>query len=261
MLRTPNLWDPNNLAFADYGKAPDIIPIDCPLRHTEWVARQLHGSAGCSGVDAEHLKNQLLKHGKASAELHKELVEWALWMANTMPPWASYRAMQQSRLVALDKQPGIRPLGIGEVWMHAVSKLVLMQCGLDGKEACGNTQLCAGLEAGIEGVIYASIQCANTNNTMRFPDEEIHTAASTGDPPPHTEPPDLGTHPTVNTSNETTVSPHTQPDPEVHFLTDTRNGFGELSRMAMLWEVRHRWLSGSGFAYNLYRHECRLILR
>ena len=38
------------------------------------------------GVDAEHLKNQLLKHGKASDELQEELVEWALWLANTTPP-------------------------------------------------------------------------------------------------------------------------------------------------------------------------------
>ena len=42
-------------------------------------------------------------------------------------------------LVTLDKQPGIRPLGIDEAWMCAVSKLVLMQCRQDGKEACGNT--------------------------------------------------------------------------------------------------------------------------
>jgi hypothetical protein len=94
-LRIPNLSGPNNLAFADYGEAPDIIPIDCPIGDAERVARQLHGSAGCSGVDAEHLKNQLLKHGKASAELHEELVEWALWLANTMPLWALYRAMHQ----------------------------------------------------------------------------------------------------------------------------------------------------------------------
>jgi len=133
LLRTPNLSDPKNLAFTDYGETPDIIPIDCPLGDAERVTRQLHGSAGCGGVDAEHLKNQLLKHGKASAELCEELVEWVLWMANTMPPWASYQAMRQGRLVALDKQPGIRPLGIGEAWMRDVSKLVLMQCGLDGK--------------------------------------------------------------------------------------------------------------------------------
>ena len=71
----PNLLDPNNLAFADYREAPDIIPIDCPLGDADWVARHLHGSTGRSGVDAEHLKNQLLKHSKASAKLCKELVE------------------------------------------------------------------------------------------------------------------------------------------------------------------------------------------
>ena len=182
MLRTPNLWDPNNLAFADYGKAPDIIPIDCPLGDAERVVRQLNGSTGCSGVDAEHLKNQLLKHGKASIELCEELVEWALWLANTASPWASYQAMHRGRLVALDKQPGVRPLGIGEAWMRAISKLIFMQCGLDSKEACVNMKLCAGLEAGIEGAIHASIQRATKNNTMWFPDEGTHTAASKGRP-------------------------------------------------------------------------------
>ena len=97
--------------------------------------------------------------------------------------------------------------------MKRISKLILMQCEPDGKEVCGNTQLCAGLEDGIKGAMHAFIQCANTNSTMRFPDEGTHTAASTGDPPPHTEPPNLGTHPTVNTPNATAVNPHTQPDP------------------------------------------------
>ena len=38
-LRIPNLSDPNNLAFADQGKAPGIIPIDCPIGDAECVAR------------------------------------------------------------------------------------------------------------------------------------------------------------------------------------------------------------------------------
>ena len=59
LLHTPNLSDPNNLAFADYVKAPDIIPIDCPLGDAERVTHQLHGSAGCSGVNAENLQNLL----------------------------------------------------------------------------------------------------------------------------------------------------------------------------------------------------------
>ena len=46
--------------------------------------------------------------------------------------------------------------------MHAVSKLVLAQCGMDGKEACSNSQLCAGLEDGIKGAIHATTKKAAT---------------------------------------------------------------------------------------------------
>eukprot|EP00957_Ditylum_brightwellii_P178874 13625507-Ditylum_brightwellii.AAC.1 len=37
-------------------------------------------------------------------------------------------------------------------------------------------------------------------------------------------------------------------------LVDARNGFNELSRMAMLWMVRHRWSSGAQFMFNCYQH-------
>ena len=62
--------------------------------------------------------------------------------------------MMCCRLVALDKQPGVRPLGIGEVLRRAITKCALVVCGEDVKAACGSKNLCAGLEDGIEGVIH-----------------------------------------------------------------------------------------------------------
>ena len=44
-------------------------------------------------------------------------------------------------------------------------------------------------------------------------------------------------------------------------LVDARNGFKELSRLAMLWTMRHRWPSGARFAFNCYKHWTQLILR
>ena len=35
-------------------------------------------------------------------------------------------------------------------------------------------------------------------------------------------------------------------------LVDARNGFNKLSRLVMIWTVRHRWLVGVRFAFNLY---------
>ena len=58
------------------------------------------------------------------------------------------------RLVALDKCPGIRPMGIGELWRRLITKCFLKVAGQQAKEACGTLQLCAGLEAGVEGGVH-----------------------------------------------------------------------------------------------------------
>ena len=54
-------------------------------------------------------------------------------------------------LVAVDKHPGLHPMGIGETLHRALDKLVMRAASDQAKTACGNLQLCAGLEAGIEG--------------------------------------------------------------------------------------------------------------
>ncbi len=48
--------------------------------------------------------------------------------------------------------------------------------------------------------------------------------------------------------------------PEGLTLVDVWNGFNELSRLAMLWMVRHCWPAGAQFAFNCYRHFVQLIL-
>ena len=58
-------------------------------------------------------------------------------------------------LVALDKRPGVRPAGIWETLCQALDKLVMRAEGEQAKTACGNLQLCAGLEDGIEGSTHA----------------------------------------------------------------------------------------------------------
>jgi hypothetical protein len=59
------------------------------------------------------------------------------------------------RLVALDKSPGVRPVGIGEVYRRLMAKCLLKVVGHQATDAAGNLNLCAGLSAGIEGAIHA----------------------------------------------------------------------------------------------------------
>ena len=43
-------------------------------------------------------------------------------------------------------------------------------------------------------------------------------------------------------------------EPSGTTLFDARNGFNYLSRLAILWTVRHRWPTGARFALNYYKH-------
>ena len=72
-----------------------------------------------------------------------------------LPPWAAYRAMMANCLIAIDKQPGVRPVGCGEIMRRLMAKVVIASCGEEATEACGNVNLCAGLKAGIEGAYHA----------------------------------------------------------------------------------------------------------
>ena len=59
------------------------------------------------------------------------------------------------RLVPLEKYPGVRPVGIGEVVRRIVGKAVMKVVKRDLQEAIGSVQLCAGQEAGCEAAVHA----------------------------------------------------------------------------------------------------------
>ena len=52
------------------------------------------------------------------------------------------------RLIALDKNRGVRPIGIGEVAHRIIAKAVLYTIGGDIQEAAGYIQLCTGQTSG-----------------------------------------------------------------------------------------------------------------
>ena len=55
----------------------------------------------------------------------------------------------------LNKWPGVRSVGIGETLRRALAKLVMRVARNQAQTECGNLQLCASLEAGIEGNTHA----------------------------------------------------------------------------------------------------------
>ena len=174
--------------------------------------------------------------------------------------------MMGARLCALDKQPGVRPLGIGEIWRRAIAKCALSVCGEDAKAACGSKQLCAGLEAGIEGALHSVSKRADDHDTMEFGEWEVDDSvwekeAEEGEVqdslPMRRE--RLAT--AAGEDGTDAMAPVSVEEEEILLLVDAANGFNQLSRLGMLWTVRHRCPKLSRFAFNCYRHNIRLLLR
>ena len=55
----------------------------------------------------------------------------------------------------LNKNSGVRPIGVGEVLRRIAGKVVMYIAKKDVKDAAGSLQVCAGQEAGSEAAIYA----------------------------------------------------------------------------------------------------------
>ena len=74
---------------------------------------------------------------------------------NSIVPWDDINALVANRLIALDKCPGVRPIGIGETLRCVIGKAVCYATRVDVKLACGSDQLCGSVKSGIESAIHA----------------------------------------------------------------------------------------------------------
>ena len=87
--------------------------------------------------------------------MRDEVATLATKMCNQILPWSQVRALVSGRLIALDKCPGVRPIGIGECLRRIFSKSVSEFTKIDLEETCSTDQLACGLKAGVEGANHA----------------------------------------------------------------------------------------------------------
>ncbi len=55
----------------------------------------------------------------------------------------------------MNKNPGVRPIGVGDTAQRIIAKSILMVIKGDIQDAAGTMQLCAGQIAGIEAAVHA----------------------------------------------------------------------------------------------------------
>ena len=117
-----------------------------------WIAAlhiqmdQLHGPAGLDALGWRCLCTSFLCNSLALV---------ARKICTTYVDPQGVAALTANRLIALDKCPGVRPIGVGEIVRRIISKAVLFVIKSDVLEAAGTLQLCAGHEAGCEAAIHS----------------------------------------------------------------------------------------------------------
>jgi len=114
------------------------------------AALNVHGSAGPSGLDAHGWRRLCTCFKGASRDMCASVAR------RICSPYANptlIAPLLACRLIALDKDPGVRPIGIGDTARRIIAKALLALVGPDIQEASGCQQMCGGQIAGIEAAV------------------------------------------------------------------------------------------------------------
>ena len=104
--------------------------------------------------------------GEASNDLCSALACTAKRICMSYIDPKSLTAYTACRLIPLNKNPGVRPIGIGEVVRRIIGKAVMKAVQPDLQKAVGPLPLCAGMEAGCETAFHTMSSIFTNDDTQ-----------------------------------------------------------------------------------------------
>ena len=121
------------------------------------ATRLIKGSGGPSQLDAEQFRQIVLsrKFKKESKDLLEQMVLLSKNLPTTLVDPRSIEAIVACRLIALNKNLGVRPIGVGEILRRIIGKTIAWTLKNDIQEAAGRLQTAAGLKNGAEAAIHS----------------------------------------------------------------------------------------------------------
>ena len=91
----------------------------------------------------------------SSSPLCNEVAVLSRQLATECVDPVGLEALLANRGIAIDKCPGLRPVGVGEMVRRIIGKAVMSVTGEKVQEAVGSLQLRGGQPAGVESAIHA----------------------------------------------------------------------------------------------------------
>ena len=128
------------------------------------AALSVNGAAGPSGLDSHVWRRLCTSHKGALRDLCVALASVAVRVCTSHVHPSSITPLLACRLIALDKHPGVRPIGIGDTARQIIAKAVLSIIKPDIQDATGCQQMCGGQICGIEAAVHAARQAFDSEN-------------------------------------------------------------------------------------------------
>ena len=125
------------------------------------------GGSGPSGMDADGWRHILLSKnfGDAPNDLCKAIASVIKKLCTEKLRSNNIEALLASRLIPLDKHPGLRPIGVGEVLRRITGKVVVSVLRKDVIASVGSLQVCVGHDAGCEADVHTMHSIFDEENT------------------------------------------------------------------------------------------------
>ena len=119
------------------------------------MALKCSGAAGPSGLDDLDWRRLCTEFQNKSLDLCNPLASVACRISTEFIDHSGIAPLVACRLIALDKNPGVRPIGVCETVRRIISKAALNVVKNDILTVVGALQLCAGQDAGCEVAVYS----------------------------------------------------------------------------------------------------------
>lgn len=231
-----------------------LITVDL-LKAIAYRMKRRPTGKGPGGVDSSNLVSLMLEYGAASTKFCESLASLGKRIANKDVPFRDIRALVTSRIVPLDKKPGVRPIGVGNAVRRLLGKAMAELTGSDLEPVCGTDQLCIRLPGAVEGSIHAMRSFFEAHDVgeeedgaavaMSDWDEEASVAGS-----------DLS-----GGMPEPAAQPRGSPDEGWASITvDADNAFNRMHVAPALWQARLLWPRCARFLFNMYRGYSTLFM-
>ena len=140
---------------SEYKEVHPIVFDQITATSSRSAALRTKGAAGPSGIDAHNWRRLCTSFKADSNDLCHALALVAKRLCTSYVDPEGLLPMMACRLIALDKCPGVRPIGICETVRRIIAKEVLFATRGDLQEATGSQQPCAEQIAGIEAEVHA----------------------------------------------------------------------------------------------------------